>query len=869
MQKRLAEIFVVAAALLAINHLVFAYILIDRDKALAGNMIGNSVLGSQNYSLSENLASLELFADIEDVVFSWIDFDNQELYVAGKKKNEFSSLFVSFDLANLTRIREIEIPNSQVKSGGVDQLNNFAYLGVISDSQTEIIKISLNDFAVVDKVSLLPEEGRIVDKALIDSQNQFAYFMSSGAEGTFLLKVNINPENFDIVSWIKVGSDRTNLTFAHSWILQSQKNGGNLYIANQNRINKIGLADFQLVDSLDEPGTGVYKLLGYDQDLNYLYYSTKYNYQYTQLRRIDLVNFSLDPAILDLNTVYNCQSMNVDARRPIIHYGYIVLAKSSITNEDLNNLEENNLSVFSTLLSQANSQIVKVNLNSFKLVNQTELSVDSQADYYNIIPDWSTDNLYLLTFADENYVHKINITEEETLPILLESKPLILAGEQNITAGIVNATLGYAYLAINPVENQSAKIVRITLRDFNRVDSLALSEKNIKEAFLDKNNHLAYWLTQSGQIIKLDLLDFSKIETLNTNITELGASYFDSDNQTLYLTSKKGAVSLVKVNIEPDNFSVAGRAMTSLLGNQALVVDAEDNYAYLAGSDWQGGYIVQIDLETMAELAKISTGNHVGFYGAIIDQSNNLAYFLSQDKEIIKIKIGKAEDFKYLLAYDMGVDFKVNHSYVQDPAYPDIYYFYGPHSVLTLKLTASQKPEIINKYLLPEKNADLTSISLDKYYGDLLLGSQNNFLYRYKYAPLRGKIRAFKINVNQPNFMVDYFDFYSYQADGNIKLALYDINKNLIWQSSTISNTAENEWLRIAITDKDQWFLRSLDRGEYWLAWQTDALTNIAANSPGMLGDGFELRYKFGLFPKTIRDEKVTADRWSIYGVKK
>jgi hypothetical protein len=354
-------------------------------------------------------------------------------------------------------------------------------------------------------------------------------------------------------------------------------------------------------------------------------------------------------------------------------------------------------------------------------------------------------------------------------------------------------------------------------------------------------------------------------------MSNLATSWLDLKNGLAYFGNSYG--SLTQISILPDEFSYLGTLNTSLSSHSALVIDNFNNYAYLANNDDQNGQIIKIDLLNFTEIEKISTGNWTNFTLARIDQANQLAYFISDQDRLVIIKIAP-DNFRYLNSYDMPLIFSGSSQFIEDPDNHDLVYYLvnsGNNSkIVKVKFAADNRPQIIDYFNLPDKKGPMASMLLDNAYGNIYLGTADyNYIYKIAYASLKGKIRAFKINIPEDNFTVDHFEFYSHQASGNLKLALYDIDKNLIWQSSTIKNTAHNDWLKINIKPRARKYLRSLKTGDYWLAWQTDSIESIASYSPGVYGDGFELDYKFGLFPQKISKEKLNDAIWSIYGVKK
>jgi hypothetical protein len=108
--------------------------------------------------------------------------------------------------------------------------------------------------------------------------------------------------------------------------------------------------------------------------------------------------------------------------------------------------------------------------------------------------------------------------------------------------------------------------------------------------------------------------------------------------------------------------------------------------------------------------------------------------------------------------------------------------------------------------------------------------------------------------------------FYSHEAEGNVRLAIYDNGspKNLLWQSGSISNTAAEGWIAAPIAEGAPAAL-ALAPGTYWLAWQVDTTYDVPSYALGASGDGFFLSQTFGAFPDLVAGGQSTTEIWSIY----
>jgi len=138
------------------------------------------------------------------------------------------------------------------------------------------------------------------------------------------------------------------------------------------------------------------------------------------------------------------------------------------------------------------------------------------------------------------------------------------------------------------------------------------------------------------------------------------------------------------------------------------------------------------------------------------------------------------------------------------------------------------------------------------------------FTLTAKYVKIKGYIKATKAVLSTDIGRVDKLYFYSHEAGGNIRLAIYDANKQLLWQGGPYGITSAG-WQTIPISSGYPVTL-SLPAGTYWLAWQYDAAARAPSYAAGASGDGWYKAQGFGSFPSSISGETSSAEVWSIYG---
>jgi hypothetical protein len=124
---------------------------------------------------------------------------------------------------------------------------------------------------------------------------------------------------------------------------------------------------------------------------------------------------------------------------------------------------------------------------------------------------------------------------------------------------------------------------------------------------------------------------------------------------------------------------------------------------------------------------------------------------------------------------------------------------------------------------------------------------------------LEGAIEGTKIVLGQ-SAAVNDVRFYSQSAAGDLRLAIYDSGGNLVWQSGSIADTVANGWISAPVPPGTL----TLGPGTYWLAFQTDSTANVAGDTPGNPGDGFEMLQDYGAFAPTLANVQTNANDWSL-----
>jgi len=137
--------------------------------------------------------------------------------------------------------------------------------------------------------------------------------------------------------------------------------------------------------------------------------------------------------------------------------------------------------------------------------------------------------------------------------------------------------------------------------------------------------------------------------------------------------------------------------------------------------------------------------------------------------------------------------------------------------------------------------------------------------------------REYIIKLKPGNFAssdIKEFNVYSHQAGGNVRLAVYDMAKNKIWESNSRPNNATESWLNFPVNSGTPRTL-NLKPGVYLLAVQTDS-SNKFLSFTGFSDDPYSVFasmkniQNYGSFPAILVEspfESMAFEEFSIYGV--
>ncbi|MBU1915865.1 hypothetical protein KKC47_01920, partial [Patescibacteria group bacterium] len=319
-------------------------------------------------------------------------------------------------------------------------------------------------------------------------------------------------------------------------------------------------------------------------------------------------------------------------------------------------------------------------------------------------------------------------------------------GEQNLSAVAYDNVNGFAYYA---TDTAPAKVIKVRLSDFSRVDSITLeSEENYAiRGEIDTTNGFAYFTlnTVPGKVVKIDLSDFTRsgVVTFNTGENTAYKPLIDVTNQLLYVSTYTSPGKIVKINLA--TFSRVGVLTFASGDNQPVtgVIDVGNQLAYF-GCFTSPGKVVKVNLSTFTASATLTmeTGEN-RMSSAVIDIPNQLAYFGTSSPAlgyIIKVnlsdltRVGAIATLESVNDFD-AADIDLTNGYA---------YFFGDHGL---------------PGLLRIRLSDFTAVDvLDSRFSDL--GKTNAFIdisngYLYGGSKLGGIVTKISITP-KPALRLEY-----------------------------------------------------------------------------------------------------------------
>jgi hypothetical protein len=319
--------------------------------------------------------------------------------------------------------------------------------------------------------------------------------------------------------------------------------------------------------------------------------------------------------------------------------------------------------------------------------------------------------------------------------------------------------------------------------------------------------------------VKVQTSDFTRVGalTLNSGENNVIRAVLDIANDTGYFATQTNPSIIVKVTLSTLTRVGALTLNSGENGVRASAIDTTNGFAYF-GTNTSPGIVVKIQLSDFTRVgAVILNSGENSLFGAAIDTANSHLYFITRTTPGGIVKLSTTS-FTRL----GGITFNSGEN-PTEPAILDV--------ANGLVYTAAQTT--------PGK-----VIKIDTNHTGFIFGNK--------------AVLAESGNLKQINF-------YSHTASGNLRLALYNSNKTLLWESGSISNTAAGTIIPVPVEQGTPTVLNNLDAGTYYVAFQQTSNDSIASYTAGSSGDGWYYAQSFGAFPASISGETSTSELYAAY----
>lgn len=471
-------------------------------------------------------------------------------------------------------------------------------------------------------------------------------------------------------------------------------------------------------------------------------------------------------------------------------------------------------------------------------------------------------------------------------------------GENALASAVIDEANGYAYFGTGS-GTFPARVIKVALGDGTspptRVGTatMAQGEAFLDAAVIDAENGYAYFgtLTQPGRVIKVALgagdappMRLGAL-TLEQGENALRSAVIDTENGYAYFGTGTVTGRIVKVALgEGDALPTRIGAATLASGEQNVlsgVIDPVRGYAYF-GAGTTPGRVVKVALgegdTPPVRVGAVTMNPGEGSLGtAGIDTSNGYAYFTASGpvSTFIKVALGEGDAAPTragaaLLDPNDSLITSLAIAPEQGVAYLGSVSSVG--RVIQVALGADDAaPVRLGAAILGADAGDLTTAVLDtaRGFGYFGAGSSPGRVQKV-ILPQAGGIHGTLIDLPEEG-SIEEVRLYSHRAVGTLRLAIYRdaADLDLLWESGPTPNTAEEDWIMVAIEDGAPPAL-DLSAGTYWLAWQLDAAVPVPSLLSDRPAERFFLEGGFGPFPPVLAEgtapEPAFFDgAWSAY----
>jgi hypothetical protein len=531
-------------------------------------------------------------------------------------------------------ITTITMPSGEFrfKCAIIDNQGKYAYFGMYTGNP-KIVKIDLVTFTRVGSINVSKPFGLIgayihLHTAIIEPSGRYAYFGTDTSPGV-VIKFDLN--TFTQMGHILFNADlNQDPWLGESWISSSviDPYGKYAYFATYStpgNIIKVDLNTFSIVDRKQINETlscCIIDPVGY-----YAYFGMHREYDDSYFTQIKLSSFTVENNTLLPRGTESFEASCID--------------------------DKNAIAYFATSSAIDNARIVRVDLDTFSLIDYKEFSYDTSitnAAFPGIV-DMVLDPInsrymYIAVnlgyFDTRSYIEKIDLvtfSQVNTIQLDFTVPKCILIDKKGKYAyiGAVNVSGG------NPT---NGKVIKIDLATFTQVDVLTMlnSDEIIVRGTMGPTDEYAYFCTEKeisapGKVIRVDLITFTVTDVLTLNSGENRITCILLNPKTLICYIGLGtdpAAKVVKVNLETMKRLDVLVFDDDYYRIQSAVMSSNLRYAFFSVSLFSRSRIVKVDLvRFMIDSSK--SYDTVRSRTAVTTPNNQYIYFASDDGIIIRI----------------------------------------------------------------------------------------------------------------------------------------------------------------------------------------------------------------------------------------
>ncbi|MDP3244857.1 MAG: hypothetical protein Q8M83_04355 [bacterium] len=765
-------------------------------------------------------------------------------------------------LSNFTRAGTfIDENNSAIYSAVIDTTNGFIYYGSYQgQNQARVVKLSTGDFYVLDSLDVSSDlnPGGYISSAVVDISGGFAYFGNRNINPGKIIKVRLS--DFTKINTLVLNAGEYDLTSA---VIDSS--GGFAYFGantSPGKIVKIQLSDFTRVGVLTlGAGENGLRSAVVDNTNHFAYFSTNNVYPGIIIK-IQLSDFT-EAATLTLEDGESFfRSAVIDVVNGFAYFG--------TSGEDVD-------------------KIVKIRLSDFTRVGALNVAVDEWGDPI----EWNLNSGAIDPSGGFAYFG-VETTDGPSRIIKVRLSDFTRAAALDLSdnfgsypmAATVDSVGGYAYFGVTD-QGGTNYIAQIQLSDFTFINSVYASDANFTYSFLspsviDTTGDFLYFTTGTGLVIRKDL-NFPNVPTVTSSVSSANiySAVIDTSGGFAYFGTNSTPGKVIKIQLSDFTRNDSLTLATGENNLTSAVIDPAAGFVYF-GASTSPGKIVKIQLSDFTRVGALTlqAGENT-LTSAVIDSANNLAYFGTDTSpgKIVKIQLS---DFSRTSALTLETNENNLRSAVIDAT--NGFAYFGTHRsdvafvnnyIIKIQLSNFTRTGGLQASPIGGSSSNISTYSsgvIDVTNGFAYFAADNIYGYINKAATSRYKnyMAGYKVTLSSTAANLFRFRFYSSAASGNLRLALYDSAKNLVWQSDLLTNATAGDWITVATSQGAPTSLTNLAAGDYWLVFQTNAAVTVPVlYIGGGANDGFEYPFSFASFPSslTIASPYYSNRAWSFYAV--